>query len=60
MNPITSLLLVQSIERERYEGARRHRRPKAAEPARSPRAERPSLLSDLVRVYRVGFSAQAG
>jgi hypothetical protein len=60
MNPITSLLLVQSIERERYATARRDRRPKAVEPARTPRRDRPSLLFDLVRVYRVGFAAQTG
>jgi hypothetical protein len=54
MHPISSLMLVESIQRERYEAARRPRMPSAPQPE-AP--SRPSTWSEMTRVYRLGFAA---
>ena len=56
MHPTTTLMLVKSIERERYESARRPPRPSPATIPAQP--SRPSLWTEMLRVYRVGFAGR--
>lgn len=56
MHPITALMLVEGIERDRRQAAARHKRRRP-----QPRPHTPSHRShwnEMLRVYRLGFAAK--